>query len=82
MTKKLSRRYSRLLLVAIMAPSMAFLMTLFETLVRIGFLTPNFLEIWMGSFSIGLAVIFPLALILSRIAGKVVDKMTIKDEIQ
>jgi Protein of unknown function (DUF2798) len=82
MTKKASRKYSRLLLVAIMAPSMAFFMSLFETLVRIGFLTPNFLEIWMRSFAIGLAVIFPLALILSRIAGKAVDKMTIKEEIQ
>jgi hypothetical protein len=81
MTKKLSRKYSRLLLVAIMAPSMAFFMTLLETLVRIGLLAPNFLAIWMGSFAIGLAVIFPLALILSRIAGKVVDKVTIKEEI-
>jgi hypothetical protein len=71
MMKKLSRKYSRLLLVAIMAPSMAFFMTLLETLVRIGLLGPNFLEIWMGSFAIGLAVISPLALILSRIAGKV-----------
>jgi hypothetical protein len=81
MMKKLSRKYSRLLLVAIMAPSMAFFMTLLETVVRIGFLAPNFLEIWMGSFAIGLAVIFPLALILSRIAGKAVDKVTIKEEI-
>jgi hypothetical protein len=81
MTKKLSRKYSRLLLVAIMAPSMAFFMTLLETLVRIGLLAPNFLAIWMSSFAIGLAVIFPLALILSRIAGEVVDKVTIKEEI-
>ena len=81
MTKKLSRRYSRLLLVAIMAPSMAFFMTLLETLVRIGLLAPSFLAIWMSSFAIGLAVIFPLALILSRIAGEVVDKVTIKEEI-
>jgi len=81
MTKKLSRKYSRLLLVVIMAPSMAYFMTLFETLVRIGLLAPNFLEIWMSSFAIGLAVIFPLALILSRIAGEVVDKVTIKEEI-
>lgn len=81
MTKKLSRKYSRLLLVAIMAPSMAFFMTLLETLVRIGLLAPSFLAIWMSSFAIGLAVIFPLALILSRIAGEVVDKVTIKEEI-
>ncbi|HET6807510.1 MAG TPA: DUF2798 domain-containing protein [Nitrososphaera sp.] len=81
MTKKLSRKYSRLLLVAIMAPSMAFFMTLLETLVRLGLLAPNFLAIWMSSFAIGLAVIFPLALILSRIAGEVVDKVTIKEEI-
>jgi Protein of unknown function (DUF2798) len=81
MTKKLSRKYSRLLLVAIMAPSMAFFMTLLETLVRIGLLAPNFLAIWMSSFAIGLAVIFPLALILSRIASEVVDKVTIREEI-
>lgn len=81
MTKKLSRKYSRLLLVAIMAPSMAFFITLLETLVRIGLLAPSFLAIWMSSFAIGLAVIFPLALILSRIAGEVVDKVTIKEEI-
>jgi hypothetical protein len=81
MTKKLPRKYSRLLLVAIMAPSMAFFMTLLESLVRIGLPAPNFLETWMSSFAIGLAVIFPLALILSRIAGKVVDKVTIKEEI-
>jgi hypothetical protein len=36
----------------------------------------------MSSFAIGLVVIFPLALILSRIASKAVDKMTIKEEIQ
>jgi hypothetical protein len=64
-----------------MAPSMAFFMTLLETLVRIGLLAPSFLAIWMSSFAIGLAVIFPLALILSRIAGEVVDKVTIKEEI-
>jgi hypothetical protein len=81
MTKKLSRKYSRLLLIAIMAPSMAFFMTLLETLVRIGLLAPNFLAIWMSSFAIGLAVIFPLALILSRIASEVVDKVTIREEI-
>lgn len=81
MTKKLSRKYSRLLLVAIMAPCMAFFMTLLETLVRIGLLAPNFLAIWMSSFAIGLPVIFPLALIVSRIAGEVVDKVTIKEEI-
>ncbi|MEP0824712.1 MAG: DUF2798 domain-containing protein [Nitrososphaera sp.] len=58
-----------------MSAIMAFVISFFMVLVNIGF-GSTFLEIWMRSFIVALVIAFPLSIVSSKFAKRIVEKMT------
>jgi hypothetical protein len=69
--------YSSLLFVAIMAAQMSFFMSLFITLLNIGF-TQSLLEVWLRSYLVSFVIGFPTALAASQFAKKMVERITVR----
>ena len=67
--------YSFLLFVAIMAAQMSFFMSLFITLLNIGF-AQSLLEVWLRSYLVSFVIGFPTALVTSQFARKMVERIT------
>lgn len=72
---KLNKKYSQLLFVTIMVTMMVFSVSLFVTLISVG-LTSNFIETWARSYLTGFVIAIPTALVVVRIAGKIVTAIT------
>jgi Protein of unknown function (DUF2798) len=60
---------------AIMAIAMSFVMSLVQTIVRLGF-TPNLVSAWLASFAIGVAVAIPTAILVAPGAQRLVNGLT------
>ncbi len=72
---KLSKKYSQFLFITIMVTMMVFSVSLFVTLISVG-LVSNFIEIWARAYMLGFAIALPTALVVVRIAGKIVATIT------
>lgn len=72
---KLNKKYSQFLFVTIMVTMMVFSVSLFVTLISVG-LVSNFIEIWAQAYMLGFAIALPTALVVVRIAGKIVATIT------
>ena len=67
--------YAPILVPAIMAIAMSFVMSLVQTVARLGF-TPNLASAWLTSFAIGVAVAMPTAILGAPRAQRLVGKLT------
>ncbi|MBM3910373.1 MAG: DUF2798 domain-containing protein [Thaumarchaeota archaeon] len=72
---KLNKKYSQFLFVTIMVTMMVFSVSLFITLISVGLIS-NFIEIWTRAYVMGFAIALPTALVVVRIAGKIVTRIT------
>lgn len=72
---KLNKKYSQFLFITIMVTMMVFSVSLFITLISVG-LVSNFIEIWSRDYMMGFAIALPTALIVVRIARKIVATIT------
>jgi hypothetical protein len=71
----LEPKYAPLLIPAIMAIAMSFVMSLVQTIARLGF-TPNLVSAWLTSFAIGVAVAIPTAILVASGAQRLVSGLT------
>ena len=58
-----------------MAIAMSFVMSLVQTIARLGFV-PNLASAWLTSFAIGVTVAIPTAIIVAPRAQRLVGKLT------
>jgi uncharacterized protein DUF2798 len=73
--QRLDPKYAPLLIPAIMAIAMSFVMSLVQTIARLGF-TPNLASAWLTSFAIGVAVAIPTAILVASGAQRLVSGLT------
>ena len=73
--RRLDPKYAPLLIPAIMALAMSFVMSLVQTIARLGF-TPNLASAWLTSFAIGVAVAIPTAILVAPGAQRLVSNLT------
>lgn len=69
---RLDPKYAPLLIPAIMALAMSFVMSLVQTIARLGS-TPNLASAWLTSFAIGVAVAIPTAILVAPGAQRLVS---------
>ena len=69
------RKHARLMLPAIMATVMSFVMSLVETIARLGF-APDLVSAWLTSFAIGVVVAAPTAILIAPGAQRLVGHLT------
>jgi hypothetical protein len=62
--RRLDPKYAPILVPAITAIAMSFVMSLVQTVARLGF-TPNLASAWLISFAIGVAVAIPTAILVA-----------------
>ncbi len=72
---RIDPKYARLLLPAIMATVMSFVMSLVETIARLGF-APDLVSAWLTSFAIGVVVAAPTAILIAPGAQRLVGHLT------
>jgi Protein of unknown function (DUF2798) len=68
-------KFSTVLLPAVMAAAMSLVMSLVDTIVRLG-LAPALLSTWLGSFAIGVVVPAPTAILIGPAAQGLVGQFT------
>ena len=68
-------RMARFVLPAIMATVMSFVMSLVETVARLGF-APDLVWSWLTSFAIGVVVAAPTAVLVAPLAQRLVGHLT------
>jgi Protein of unknown function (DUF2798) len=68
-------KYASVLLPAVMATAMSLVMSLVDTVVRVG-LEPNLMSAWLGSFTIGVVVAAPTAILIAPAAKRLVAQLT------
>ena len=73
--RRLDPKYAPFLVPAIMAVAMSFVMSLVQTIARLG-LTPNLASAWLTSFAIGAAVAIPTAILVAPRAQRLVGNLT------
>jgi Protein of unknown function (DUF2798) len=73
--RRLDPKYAPLLIPAIMAIAMSFVMPLVQTSARLGF-TPNLASAWLTSFASGVAVAIPTAILVAPRAQRLVGNLT------
>src|SRR6266487_4975077 len=73
--RRLDPKYAPLLVPAIMAIAMSFVMSLVQTIARLGF-TPNLASAWLTSFAIGAAVAIPTAILVAPRARRLAGHLT------
>ena len=73
--RRLDPKYAPILIPAIMAIAMSFVMSLVQTIARLGF-TPNLASAWLTSFAIGVAVAIPTAILVAPRAQRLVGNLT------
>jgi len=73
--RRLDPKYTRFLLPAVMAVAMSLVMSLVETVVRIGW-APNLVPAWLSSFAIGVVVAAPTAILIAPVAQRLVRQLT------
>ena len=73
--KKISKKYSGILMGALLGIFMSIFMSLIVTFINLG-LVGNFFEMWMKAFAISLPIGFPTALLMTPIIKKIVEKIT------
>ena len=73
--RRLDPKYAPILIPAIMAIAMSFVMSLVQTIARLGF-TPNLASAWLTSFAIGVAVAIPTAILGAPRAQRLVGNLT------
>ena len=67
--------YARVLLPAVMATAMSLVMSLVDTIVRVGF-AANLVSAWLGSFAVGVVVAAPTAILIAPAAQRLVGQLT------
>jgi hypothetical protein len=72
---KIHRSKSRILFLLITVPITSLCISLVISLINFG-LTPNFLGIWARVYGVAFVIALPAAFVASRIADKVVTKLT------
>jgi hypothetical protein len=73
--RRFDPKYTPLLVHAIMAIAMSFVMTLVQTIARLGF-APNLASAWLTSFAIGAAVAIPTAILVAPSARRLAGHLT------
>jgi integral membrane sensor domain MASE1 len=73
--RRIDPKHARLLLPAIMATVMSFVMSLVETIARLGF-APDLVPAWLASFAIGVVVAAPTAVLVAPAAQRLVGCLT------
>ena len=73
--RRLDPKYAPLLVPAIMAVAMSFVMSLVLTTARLGF-APNLVSAWLTSFAIGVIVAIPTAILVAPHAQRLVGHLT------
>jgi Protein of unknown function (DUF2798) len=68
-------KYVRVLLPAVMATAMSLVMSLVDTILRVGF-AANLVSAWLGSFAVGVAVAAPTAILIAPAAQRLVGQLT------
>jgi Protein of unknown function (DUF2798) len=72
---RLDPKYARVLLPAVMATAMSLVMSLVDTIVRVGF-AANLVSAWLGSFAGGVVVAAPTAILIAPAAQRLVGQLT------
>jgi hypothetical protein len=72
---RLDPTYARVLLPAVMATAMSLVMSLVETIVRVGF-AANLVSAWLSSFAVGVVVAAPTAILIAPAAQRLVGQLT------
>ncbi len=73
--RRLDPKYAPLLVPAIMAVAMSFVISLVMTTARLGF-APNLVSAWLTSFAIGMIVAIPTAILVAPHAQRLVGRLT------
>ena len=73
--RRVDPKYTPFLVPAIMAIAMSFVMSLVQTIARLGF-TPNLASAWLTSFAIGAAVAIPTAILVAPSARRLAGHLT------
>ena len=72
---RIDPKYARVLLPAVMASAMSLVMSLVDTIVRVGF-AANLVSAWLGSFAVGVVVAAPTAILIAPAAQRLVGQLT------
>lgn len=72
---KISKKYSGILMGAMLGIFMSSLMSLVVTYLNLG-ITNNFFQMWMRALFFSFPISFPTALILTPLVKKIVEKIT------
>ena len=72
---RLDPKYARVLLPAVMASAMSLVMSLVDTIARVGF-AANLVSAWLGSFAVGVVVAAPTAILIAPAAQRLVGQLT------
>jgi Protein of unknown function (DUF2798) len=72
---RIDPKYARVLLPAVMATAMSLVMSLVDTIVRVG-LAPDLVSAWLGSFAVGVVVAGPTAILIAPAAQRLVGQLT------
>ena len=72
---RIDPKYARVLLPAVMATAMSLVMSLVDTIVRVG-LASNLVSAWLGSFAVGVVVAAPTAILIAPAAQRLVGQLT------
>jgi len=73
--RRLDPKYAPILIPAIMAIAMSFVMSLVQTIARLGF-APNLASAWLTSFAIGVTVAIPTAIMVAPHAQRLACNLT------
>ena len=72
---RLNPKYARVLLPAVMATAMSLVMSLVDTILRVGF-AAKLVSAWLGSFAVGVVVAAPTAILIAPAAQRLVGQLT------
>lgn len=73
--RRIDPKYARILLPAVMAAAMSLVMSLVDTVVRLGW-AANLVSAWLGSFAVGVVVAVPTAILFAPTAHRLVGRLT------
>jgi len=74
-SRRFDPKYTPFLVPAIMAIAVSFVMSLVQTIARLGF-APNLASAWLTSFAIGAAVAIPTAILVAPSARRLAGHLT------
>ena len=73
--RRVDPRYARLLVPTIMAIAISLVVSLAQTIIRLGF-TPGLVPAWLSSFGIGVVFAVPTAVLVSPYAQRLASHLT------